>query len=34
LATPNDPNGQNRLVWVILAVVGALLCVVGWYRWM
>jgi hypothetical protein len=34
MPTPNDSNRQNRMMWIILAIVGALLCVVGWYRWM
>jgi hypothetical protein len=31
-ATSNDPNRQSRLVWVIVAILGAVLAVAGWYR--
>ena len=34
MATPNDPNRKNRLVWAILAILGLVLCVLGWYRFM
>jgi hypothetical protein len=33
MATPNDSNRQNRMMWIVLAALGAILCVVGWYRW-
>ena len=33
MAIPNDSNRQSRLLWFILAVLGAILCVVGWARW-
>ena len=33
MSTPNDSNRQNRVVWAVLAVLGAILCIVGWYRW-
>jgi hypothetical protein len=33
MATPNDPNSQSRLIWVIVVILGAVLAVVGWYRW-
>jgi hypothetical protein len=28
-----DTNAQSRLVWTILAILGAVLGVAGWYRW-
>ena len=34
MATPNDSNGQNRMVWIVLTVLGAALALVGWYRYM
>jgi hypothetical protein len=34
MTAPNDVNRQARMVWTILIVLGAMLCVVGWYRWM
>jgi hypothetical protein len=34
MPTPNDANGQNRMIWIVLAALGAVLAVVGWYRWM
>ena len=34
MTTANDVNSQNRIVLIVLAVLGAALCVVGWYRWM
>jgi hypothetical protein len=33
MSTPNDPDRQSRLVWFVLAILGAILCVIGWYRW-
>ena len=24
---------QELLVWTMLSIVGAILCLVGWYRW-
>jgi hypothetical protein len=27
------PDRTSQLVWTILAILGAILCVVGWYRW-
>ena len=33
MATPIDFNRQSRFVWLILVVLGAILCVVGWARW-
>ena len=29
----SDSESQNRVILGILAIVGAVLCVVGWYRW-
>lgn len=27
------PDRMSQLVWLILAILGAFLCIVGWYRW-
>jgi hypothetical protein len=27
------PDRTSQLIWLILAILGAFLCVVGWYRW-
>jgi hypothetical protein len=27
------PDRQALLVWAMLSIIGAILCVVGWYRW-
>jgi hypothetical protein len=29
---PQSPDRQSTLVWILLVIVGAILCVVGWYR--
>lgn len=31
--TPNYPDRQAQLVRVMLAILGGVLLVVGWYRW-
>jgi hypothetical protein len=28
-----SPDRMNLRVWLLLAVVGAILCIIGWYRW-
>jgi hypothetical protein len=33
MVTPGDSERQNRLVWIVLAALGAFLCIAGWYRW-
>jgi hypothetical protein len=33
MANRGDTSRQSRLVWTILAILGALLAVIGWYRW-
>ena len=33
MPSSNTPDRQSRLVWLLLAIVGAILCIVGWYRW-
>jgi hypothetical protein len=32
--TVPDPDLMARRVWLMLTVVGAILCVVGWLEWM
>jgi hypothetical protein len=27
------PDRQVLLLWTMLTIVGAILCIVGWYRW-
>ena len=34
MPSPTDSNRQNRMVWIVLALLGAVLCIVGWYRYM
>jgi len=34
MATIVDPNRQNRIVLTVLALLGAFLCLAGWFRWM
>ena len=34
MTSSNDSNRQNRMVWIILAFLGAVLCIVGWFRYM
>ncbi len=29
----NSPDRLNMHVWTMLVVVGAILCVIGWYRY-
>jgi hypothetical protein len=29
----NSPDRMSMRVWLMLAVLGAVLCIVGWYRW-
>ncbi len=31
--TPDFSDRLNARVWVVLAVVGAALCLIGWYRY-
>jgi hypothetical protein len=33
MTTKLDENRQARLVWFVLAILGAFLTIVGWYRW-
>jgi hypothetical protein len=33
MVQPNSPNGLSTNIWLLLAVLGAILCIVGWYRW-
>jgi hypothetical protein len=33
MATLKDSDRQNRIVWAVVAVLGAALAVVGWFRW-
>ncbi len=33
MTTLIDSDRQNRIVWTIVAVLGAVLAVVGWIRW-
>jgi hypothetical protein len=30
---PRTADPQTLRLWLMLAVVGAILCLVGWYRW-
>jgi hypothetical protein len=30
----NSPDRLNLRLWLMLAIVGAVLCVVGWYRFL
>ena len=32
MQTPTSDR-QNLLLWAILSIVGAILAIVGWYRW-
>jgi len=32
MADPNTPDSQSQLVWTILAILGAFLAIVGWWR--
>ncbi len=29
----NSPDRMSMRVWLLLAIVGAALCIVGWYRY-
>jgi hypothetical protein len=31
---PTTPDRLNLRVWLMLAVLGAILCLVGWYRYL
>jgi hypothetical protein len=33
MSNSNEPDRQSRFVWLLLVIVGAILCLVGWYRW-
>jgi hypothetical protein len=33
MPTTNSPDRSRQMVWTLLAIVGAVLAVVGWYRW-
>jgi hypothetical protein len=30
----NSPNRLSMNIWLMLAVLGAVLCLVGWYNWL
>jgi len=30
----NDSERSNRMMLAIVAILGAALCIIGWYRWM
>jgi hypothetical protein len=30
---PQSPNALSQRIWLVLAVLGAVLCIIGWYRW-
>jgi hypothetical protein len=30
----NTPDRLNLRVWLMLAILGAILCVIGWYRYL
>ena len=29
----NSPDRMSNRVWLMLAILGAILCIVGWYRY-
>lgn len=33
MSTLIDSERQNRIVLALVAILGAALCLVGWYRW-
>jgi len=33
MANMNATDAQSQLVWKILAILGAVLAIVGWWRW-
>jgi hypothetical protein len=33
MANTNATDNQSQLVWTILAILGAVLAIVGWWRW-
>lgn len=33
MAVNNAPDSTNLRVWLMLAILGAVLCVIGWYRY-
>jgi len=33
MASTNGTDRQSQLLWRILAILGAVLAVVGWWRW-
>jgi hypothetical protein len=32
---PRESNidRQSQMIWLLLSILGAILCLVGWYRW-
>ena len=30
---PHSVDRQSQFLWVVLSILGALLMIVGWYRW-
>ena len=30
---PNSPDRLSMFLWLMLAGLGAFLCIAGWYRW-
>ena len=33
MSQTETPDRQALLVWAMLSIIGAILCLVGWYRW-
>jgi hypothetical protein len=33
MPTPNDPAGSKRMILTIVVILGIVLALVGWYRW-
>jgi hypothetical protein len=33
MATSIGPDRQTQILWLTLAMLGGILCLVGWYQW-
>jgi len=34
MIAPRSPDRESQIVWLVLVILGVLLAVVGWFRWL
>ena len=34
MIAPRSPDRESQVVWLVLVILGVLLAVVGWFRWL